>query len=227
MFFNALGSFNLPSSLRLSVTYSLNIASSPRRFQFTFPAPAVVHIFLEYSLLPLAVSTYISRPSLMPLTSKYILQFLYTSPLSSCFPGSAVHACSSYNSRFQTLIFTTRSFCNLVLPLAHRDWQRSPRSGAVAAAFTKLRNQWMYIIKTCSLTVSYNLTTDIGKKDCYPVANGRRLSCLPSSEKKPRFFFTSHTFTSHILQTFGFSSFYPPPRTSCSLVSFRLDWSRI
>src|SRR5208282_5267180 len=58
--------------------------------------------------------------------------------------------------------FTTRSSCNLVLPLAHRDWQRSPRSGAVAAAFTKLRIQWMYIIKTRSLTVSYNLTTDIG-----------------------------------------------------------------
>src|SRR6266496_1681316 len=57
---------------------------------------------------------------------------------------------------------TTRSSCNLVLPLAHRDWQRSPRSGAVAAAFTKLKIQWMYIIKTCSLTVSYNVTTDIG-----------------------------------------------------------------
>src|SRR5947207_3426080 len=58
--------------------------------------------------------------------------------------------------------FTTRSSCNLILPLAHRDWQRSPRSGAVAAAFTKLKIQWMYIIKTCSLTVSYNVTTDIG-----------------------------------------------------------------
>ena len=58
--------------------------------------------------------------------------------------------------------FTTRSSCNLVLSLAHRDWQRSPRSGAVAAAFIKLKIQWMYIIKTRSLTVSYNLTTDIG-----------------------------------------------------------------
>src|SRR5436190_20338310 len=56
----------------------------------------------------------------------------------------------------------TRSSCNLALPLAHRDWQRSPHSGAVAAAFTKLKIQWMYIIKTRFLTVSYNLTTDIG-----------------------------------------------------------------
>src|SRR5947207_5770699 len=60
--------------------------------------------------------------------------------------------------------FTTRSSCNLVLSLAHRDWQRSPRSGAVAAAFTKLKIQWMYIIKTFSLTVSYNVTTDIGRR---------------------------------------------------------------
>src|SRR6266496_6378839 len=42
--------------------------------------------------------------------------------------------------------FTTRSSYNFILPLAYRDWQKCPRSGAVAAAFTKLKIQWMYII---------------------------------------------------------------------------------
>src|SRR5216110_3731269 len=43
--------------------------------------------------------------------------------------------------------FTTRSSYNLVLPLAHRDWQRSPRSGAVAAAFTKLKFNGCILLK--------------------------------------------------------------------------------
>ena len=77
---HALGSFNLHFPLRRSFTYSLNVLSCPRQFQFTFPAPA-------------------SRPQL---PNKYY-NFLYTSPFSSCFPGSAVHACSPYNSQFQTL----------------------------------------------------------------------------------------------------------------------------
>src|SRR5208282_5770244 len=113
----------------------------------------------RYSISPCVWSLITSYPQLL---SKYY-DLIYHITITSCFPGLAVHACSPYNSQFQTLtVITTRSSYNLVLPLAHRDWQRSPRSGAVAAAFTKLKIQWMYIIKTCSLFVSNNLTTDIG-----------------------------------------------------------------
>jgi hypothetical protein len=69
--------FNSHSPLRPSFTYSLNVLSCPRQFQFTFPAPVL-------------------RPQL---PNKYY-NFLYTSPFSSCFPGSAVQACSPYNSQF-------------------------------------------------------------------------------------------------------------------------------
>jgi hypothetical protein len=131
---HALGSLNLHSP---PLAHSLNAASCPRQSQFTFPAPA-------------------SRPQLPNKYYIFHLHFLRASLVQQSTP--AVH--STRSSRHSQ--FTTHSSCNLILPLAHRDWQRSRRSGAVAAAFTKLKIQWMYIIKTRSLTVSYNLTTDIG-----------------------------------------------------------------
>src|SRR5947207_1670864 len=76
MFFHAFGNFNSHSPLRRSFAYSLNVASrpwqflplqrsvthslnvlsGPRQFQFSFPAPAVIRVFLECCLRPLAVS---------------------------------------------------------------------------------------------------------------------------------------------------------------------------
>ena len=124
---HALGNFNLYSLLRRSITHSLNVLSCPRQFQFTFPAPAVNHTFLECS--PHALGNFNSHsplrrsfthslnvlscprqfqftfpaPASRPQLPNKYYNFLYTSPFSSCFPGSAVHACSPYNSQFQTL----------------------------------------------------------------------------------------------------------------------------
>ena len=75
---------------------------------------------------------------------------IYNTPFISCFPGSAVHACSPCNSQFQTFtVTTTRGFYSLVLLLPHRDWQGSSRSGVVVVPFLKLSSMNVYIIKTC------------------------------------------------------------------------------
>src|SRR5208282_3234389 len=53
MLHHALGNLNLHSVL---ITLSLNILSCPRQFQFSFSAPAVIRVFPECRLTPLAVS---------------------------------------------------------------------------------------------------------------------------------------------------------------------------
>src|SRR5204863_390717 len=63
MLSHALGNFNLYSPLQWSATHYLNVTSYPWQFQFLFPAPAVIHTFLECCLMPLAISIYIPHSS--------------------------------------------------------------------------------------------------------------------------------------------------------------------
>ena len=64
---------------------------------------------------------------------------MYNISFTSSYPGPTVYTRSPYNF--------THSPYSLILSPAHRDWQRSPHNGAVAAAFTKLNWMNVYTIK--------------------------------------------------------------------------------
>ena len=101
---HALGNFNLHSPLRRSLAHSLNVASCPRQFQFTFPAPAVIRTFLECCLMPLAISIYIPAPA-----------------VNHTFLECCLHALGNFN-----LHFPLRRSLAHSLNVASCPWQSSP-----------------------------------------------------------------------------------------------------